>query len=56
MSVHSQIQSRWNTNRHKAMLVAKEFIQTYSVDYSETFFPVAKLNTVKVLSIAVNKD
>ncbi|KAL4028955.1 hypothetical protein IC575_012173 [Cucumis melo] len=43
-------------DRHKASLVAKGFTQTYGVDYSETFSPVAKLNTVRVLSIAVNKD
>ncbi|TYK05539.1 Beta-galactosidase [Cucumis melo var. makuwa] len=43
-------------DRHKARLVAKRFTQTYDVDYSEIFFPVAKLNTTKVLSVAVNKD
>ncbi|KAL5781163.1 hypothetical protein ACOSP7_006192 [Xanthoceras sorbifolium] len=33
----------------KACLVAKRFTQTYGVDYLETFSPVARLNSIRVL-------
>lgn len=43
--------------RYKARLVAKGYTQTYEVDYSATFSPVAKIDIIQVLfSIAANKE
>ena len=42
--------------RHKARLVARDFSQAYGLDYTETFSPVARLSSIRVLfSIVLNK-
>jgi Reverse transcriptase (RNA-dependent DNA polymerase) len=49
--------SNGTIERYKARLVAKSYIQTYRIDYEETFAPVAKMNTIRILlSIAINQN
>ena len=49
--------SNGSLERYKARLVAKGFTQTYDINYLETFVPIAKLNSIRVLlSLAANLE
>ena len=49
--------SNGSLERYKARLVAQGFTQNQGLDYEETFAPVAKLNSIRILlSLAVNLD
>lgn len=46
-----------NVTRFKARLVAKSFTQKYRIDYCETFSPVIRSSTLRILfSMAVEFD
>ena len=43
-------------NIYKAHLVAKGYVQTYGIDFEETFNPIAKMATVRVvIAMAASK-
>ncbi|RDX90530.1 hypothetical protein CR513_27601, partial [Mucuna pruriens] len=41
---------RVDLERYKARSVAKGYTQTYGIDYEETFAPITKMNTVRVIN------
>ena len=46
-----------NIARYKARLVARGFTQAYGIDYTDTYVPVTRLKTIRLLfALAVEKD
>ena len=52
----TKLNANGSINKYKAGLVVKGYTQIYELDYSETFAPVARLDTIRLLlAIAVEK-
>ena len=52
-----KVNSDGSVARLKAQLVAKGYAQTYGVDHSDTFFPVAKMTSVRLfISLAATHN
>nr|CAN78660.1 hypothetical protein VITISV_044392 [Vitis vinifera] len=45
----TKLNSDGSINKHKARMVVKGYAQMFGVDFSETFAPIARLDTIRML-------
>jgi len=45
----TKLNSDGSVNKYKARLVVKGYAQMFGVDFSETFAPVARMDTIRML-------
>ena len=46
-----------SVDQYKVRLVVKEYTLKHGIDYEDTYAPVAKINTIRILiSVAANLD
>lgn len=50
MVYKTKVRANGSIHKNKARLVAKGYMQLPSIDYNETFAPIAHLDTLRVLT------
>ena len=51
----TKLNSDGSVNKHKARLVVKDYTQMFGVDFSETFAPIPRLDTIRMLLALATK-
>lgn len=48
-NLQKKTECRWHNAKNKARLVANGYFQKLTIDFNETFTPVARLDTIRTL-------